>query len=225
MPTACTRSAQACPCLPSVVERTDTVSCEVQDVIASAGFSVAFGGAYKPRKCCSRLPLQLWVRRFARPFLCRNVHHDACPPQCASVSPRVRSLSAGSSGDKASTPAVSPNVADRRSRTARARQKKADAPRWSALYGKTSNCFSLSAWRSAAERQASNLMLDLHVPSSQKRMQKPCRTTKTYRCMCHILLFRHLVQWSFTLFTNICGHMRVLALCLNVVCTTKTSRT
>ena len=153
------------------------------------------------------------------------MHHDECPPQCASVSPRVRSLSAGSSGDKASTPAVSPNVADRRSRTARARQKKAEARRAGALCVERHPIVFFSAWRSAAKRQASNLMLGLHVPSSQKRMQKPCRTTKTYRCMCHILLLRHLVQLSFTLFTNICGHMRVLALCLNVVCTTKTSRT
>ena len=41
MPTACTRSAQPCPNLPGVVERTDTVSCEVQEGIASAGFSMA----------------------------------------------------------------------------------------------------------------------------------------------------------------------------------------
>ena len=104
-------------------------------------------------------------------------------------------------------------------------RKKAEARRAGALCMERHPIVFLSAWRSAAKRQASNLMLDFPVPSSQKRMQKPCTTTKTYRCMCHILLFRHLVQWSFTLFTNICGHMRVLALCLNVVCTTKTSRT
>ena len=36
----------------------------------------------------------------------------------------------------------------------------------------------LSAWRSAAKRQASNLMLDLHVPSSQKKNAKTMQNNK-----------------------------------------------
>ena len=62
-----------------LAEHTDTLSSGVQDVVASAG-------------CCSWPPLQLWARRFARRFLCRNVHHHNAPLNQLAVPSRQNSV-------------------------------------------------------------------------------------------------------------------------------------
>ena len=74
------RSAQPCPCLPGVVERTDTVSCEVQDVVASAGFSVAF-----LRSVQAQAPLlSATVAAMGTPFRSPIPLPKRAPPQHAS---------------------------------------------------------------------------------------------------------------------------------------------
>ena len=106
-------------------------------------------------------------------------------PRCVSSTTRpsvAKTLvlsEAASSGDTASTPPASSNVVppvgngrtsrDRGRRTARARQTRQKRGLAGALFVERHLIVFLSAWRSAAERQAPNLTLDFPVPSSQKR--------------------------------------------------------
>ena len=132
---------------------------------ASARFSVASQGvpAQPPL-------LQPWARRCARRFFCRNVHHDKCPPQCASVSPGALSaLAAQEIKRQLHQPrrmsflslAVVEHLADRLRRTARARQTRQKRASLERSMWKTSYCFSLSL---AERHQAAGPKFDVGLP-------------------------------------------------------------
>ena len=113
----------------------------------------------------------------------------------------VGSVSAASSGDKASTPASSNVVPsfgsgrkarDKWRRTARARQKATEARIAGALNVERHLVVFLSPRRSATKPQAPNLTLDFPVPSSQKKMTKTMQSNKNMlMCVPYVIVLAY----------------------------------